>query len=189
LLASVACASSSWARARAALLPLPGGLEPETETAAPHRACWYAAYKQRGLRVKLAIDDDGQVGGMIQYLPIEHAPALGRDLYFVLCIWVHGHAQGRGNFQGHGMGTALLEAAEADVRALGAKGMAAWGLALPFWMRASWFKKHGYRKVDRNGIASLSGSPSPRTPKRRAGSKRRTNGRSWCPAKSWSPPA
>ena len=30
--------------------------------------------------------------------------------------------------------------------------MAVWGVALPFWMKASWFKKQGYRKVDRQGI-------------------------------------
>jgi hypothetical protein len=96
---------------------------------------------------------------MIQYLPIECTGGVGRDLHFVLCIWVHGHRQGRGDFQGRGMGTALLEAAEADARALGSKGMAAWGLALPLWMRASWFKKHGYRKADRRGLATLVWKP------------------------------
>ena len=30
------------------------------------------------------------------------------------------------------------------------KGIAAWGLSLPFWMKASWFKKHGFKKVDKN---------------------------------------
>jgi hypothetical protein len=53
------------------------------------------------------------------------------------------------------MGGALLAAAEEDARARGAKGMAAWGLWLPFWMRASWYKHHGYRSVQRSGIASL----------------------------------
>ena len=57
------------------------------------------------------------------------------------------------------MGRALLAAAEEDARARGAKGMAAWGLWLPFWMKASWFKKHGYRAVDRDGIASLVWKP------------------------------
>ena len=37
--------------------------------------------------------------------------------------------------------------------------MAAWGVALPFWMRASWFKKHGYRKADRQGISVLLWKP------------------------------
>ena len=97
--------------------------------------------------------------GMIQYGPIEHSMVDGTGLYFVYCIHVHGHKQGRGNFQKHGMGSALLEAAEADARALGAKGMAVWGVWLPFWMKASWFRKHGYRKADRQGISVLLWKP------------------------------
>jgi GNAT superfamily N-acetyltransferase len=127
--------------------------------AGDHKARWYAAMKPRGLRVKLAIDERGAPGGMIQYLPVEWSPATGHGLEFILCIWVHGHAQGRGDFQGRGFGTALLEAAEADARGRGVQGMAAWGLALPFWMRASWFRRHGYRRADRNGMASLVWKP------------------------------
>jgi len=127
--------------------------------AGDHKARWYAKMKDRGLRVKLALDGGGRVGGMIQYLPIEQAPALGRDLYFVLCVWVHGHAQGRGDFQGRGMGTALLAAAEADARERGARGMAAWGLLVPAFMRASWFRRHGYRRADRRGLSALLWKP------------------------------
>jgi hypothetical protein len=96
---------------------------------------------------------------MIQYVPIEFAPAEGHDLYFILCIWVHGHKQGRGNLQKRGMGKGLLAAAEQDARELGGKGMVAWGLGLPFWMRASWFRRHGYEKVDRLGIQLLLWKP------------------------------
>jgi hypothetical protein len=99
------------------------------------------------------------VGGMIQYLPIEQSPAAGSGLYFILCVWVHGHKQGRGNFQKRGMGAALLQAAEDDARALGANGMAAWGVVLPFWMRASWFKKHDYKKADQQGMMALLWKP------------------------------
>ncbi|MFQ6092328.1 MAG: hypothetical protein ACE5OR_06540 [bacterium] len=35
---------------------------------------------------------------------------------------------------------------------MGAKGMVAWGIRLPFWMKASGFKKQGYAKVDKQGI-------------------------------------
>jgi GNAT superfamily N-acetyltransferase len=119
--------------------------------------------RNQGLRVKLALDDGGRVGGMIQYLPIEHTDAMGSGLYLILCVWVHGYEKGRGDFQGRGMGTALLGAAEADARALGAEGMAAWGLALPAWMRASWFKKHGYRTADRRGISTLVWKPFTKT--------------------------
>jgi len=126
----------------------------------PKRRQWVDRCRQHhGLRARLAVDDGGVEGGMIQYGPIESSHVDGSELYFVYCIHVHGYKQGRGNFQGHGMGKALLAAAEEDARALGAKGMAAWGVWLPFWMRASWFKKHGYRKADRQGLAVLLWKP------------------------------
>lgn len=131
----------------------------ETREGGDHKAKWLEKMRDKGLRVKLALDDKGVVGGMIQYVPIEESLVDGQGLYFVLCIWVHGHRQGRGNFQKRGMGTALLEAAEKDARELGAKGMAAWGMALPVFMRASWFKKHGYRKADSESMQILLWKP------------------------------
>ncbi len=124
----------------------------EMKEAGDHKENWYHKMKDKGLRVKLALDDSGEVGGMIQYTPIEHSFVEGNDLYLVNCIWVHGHKKGRGNFQKKGMGRALLQAAEEDVRARGAKGIAAWGIPLPFWMKASWFRKQGYAKVDEQGF-------------------------------------
>ena len=131
----------------------------EMSEAGDHKACWYNKYKDKGLRVKLSLDEDDSVGGMIQYLPIEESTVEGKDLYFILCIWVHGYKEGRGNFQGKGMGQALLKAAENDARDRGAKGMAAWGVWLPFWMKASWFKKQGYKKADRDSMALLVWKP------------------------------
>jgi GNAT superfamily N-acetyltransferase len=124
----------------------------EMKEAGDHKKNWYNKMKNKGLRVKLALDNRGEVGGMIQYTPIEHSPAEGKDLYFINCIWVHGHKQGRGNFQKRGMGKALLQAAESDAKDMGAKGIVAWGIPLPFWMKASWFKKQGYTKVDKQGF-------------------------------------
>ena len=127
----------------------------EMKEAGTRKHDWYKAMCSRGLRAKLAVDDAGTVGGMIQYAPIEQSFATGKDLYFIYCIWVHGYKQGRGNFRKQGMGKALLAAAEDDARALGGKGVAAWGIALPCWMRASWFRKHGYRVADRDGMRHL----------------------------------
>ncbi|MBL7073811.1 GNAT family N-acetyltransferase [candidate division KSB1 bacterium] len=124
----------------------------EIKEAGNHKEVWYNKMEDKGLRVKLAVDDIGQVGGMIQYVPIEQSFAEGSGLYFINCIWVHGYKKGRGNFQKKGMGKALLQAAETDAKSKGAKGMAAWGIPLPFWMKASWFKKQGYTKVDKQGI-------------------------------------
>jgi GNAT superfamily N-acetyltransferase len=113
---------------------------------------WYDKMKEKGLRVKLALDDNDVVGGMIQYFPIEHSWVEGKDLYFIGCIWVHGHKEGRGDFRGKGMGKALIKAAEEDVKALGSKGLVAWGIPLPVWMKASWYKKQGYKPVDQKGF-------------------------------------
>lgn len=131
----------------------------DAREAGPKRREWLERGLRNGLRAKLALDDNGVEGGMIQYGPIEHSCVGGEGLYFIYCIHVHGHKQGRGSFQKHGMGTALLEAAEEDVRQLGGRGVAAWGLWLPFWMKASWFRKHGYRKVQRQGITLLLWKP------------------------------
>ncbi len=132
----------------------------DAKESGPKRRQWVDRCVQHsGLRAKLAIDDNGIEGAMIQYGPIEHSHVDGSGLYFIYCIHVHGYKQGRGNFQKRGMGKMLLAAAEEDARSLGAKGMAAWGVWLPFWMKASWFKKHGYRKADRQGIAVLLWKP------------------------------
>lgn len=131
----------------------------EIREAGSHKREWYERHKGRGLRVKLAVDEQGTVGGMIQYLPIDQSPAEGTGLYFILCVWVHGYKQGRGNFRKRGMGMALLQAAEDDARSLGAGGMAAWGVSLPFWMRASWFRKQGYRSADKMGMMALMWKP------------------------------
>lgn len=131
----------------------------EMKEAGSHKQRWYQDMKDKGLRVKLAQDDNGQIGGMIQYLPIEQTHVEGQDLYFVHCIWVHGYKKGRGNFQKKGMGKALLRQAEEDAAALGAKGLAVWGISLPFFMRASWFKKRGYKIADKNGMIILLWKP------------------------------
>jgi GNAT superfamily N-acetyltransferase len=131
----------------------------DIQDAGDHKACWYNKMKDKGIRVKLARDDNGVVGGMIQYLPVEYSTVEGKDLYFVLCIWVHGHKQGIGNFQKRGMGKALLKAAEEDAKLLGGKGLVTWGLVLPFFMRASWYKRHGYKVVDKDGMMRLLWKP------------------------------
>lgn len=127
----------------------------EIKEAGDHKARWYRKYKEKGLKVKIALDEKDTAVGMIQYLPIEASFVEGKDLYFILCVWVHGHKAGLGNRQGRGVGTALLDAVEHDVKKLGAKGIAAWGLWLPIWMKASWFKKHGYQKADRDSLRLL----------------------------------
>lgn len=113
---------------------------------------WYNEMKRKGLRIKIALNDEGVISGMIEYMPIEYSCADGFHLYIVNCIWVHGYkGKGRGNQQNKGIGKALLKAAEDDVRTLGMNGLTVWGLSEPIWMNALWYQKHGYEKVDQTG--------------------------------------
>jgi N-acetylglutamate synthase-like GNAT family acetyltransferase len=131
----------------------------DMKEAGDYKQKWYNQMKDKGVRVKFALDDQNVIGGMIQYIPVEQSMFEGENLYVVLCIWVHGHKQGRGNYQNKGMGTALLKAAEDDSKALGANGLVTWGLMLPVFMRASWFKRHGYKVVDKSGMMRLLWKP------------------------------
>jgi N-acetylglutamate synthase-like GNAT family acetyltransferase len=131
----------------------------DIKEAGPQKLKWYNHMKDKGLRVKYAIDDDGTVGGMIHYVPIEYSSFEGKNLYAVLCIWVHGHKLGRGDYRKRGMGKALLKAAEEDVKNMGSDGLVTWGLAIPVFMRASWFRKHGYKTVEKAGMMRLLWKP------------------------------
>ncbi len=128
----------------------------EMKEAGDHKQKWFEKMKNKGLRIKLALDENDNACGMIQYAPIEYSPAEGNDLYFIYCIWVHGYkGKGVGNMQKQGMGKALIQATEKDTKELGTKGIVAWGLSLPFWMKAVWFKKQGFKKIDKIGMQVL----------------------------------
>jgi len=125
----------------------------EMKEAGNHKEKWFRDMSGKGLGVKIALNDEEKAVGMIQYIPIEYSFAEGKNLFIVLCIWVHGYkGKGVGNQQKQGIGKALLNAAEEDVRNRGAKGMVTWGLSIPVFMRASWFKKQGYEVVEKDGF-------------------------------------
>jgi len=130
----------------------------DIKEAGNHKQVWFKKMKDKGLRVKIALEEE-KVCGMIQYVPVEISSIAGEGLYFIQCIWVHGHKQGIGNYQKKGIGKALLQAAEKDIKSMHKKGVVAWGISLPFWMKASWFKKQGYKKIDKNGMAVLLWKP------------------------------
>lgn len=91
----------------------------------------------------------------------------------------------------------LLQAAEVDVKALGAKGLAAPAIFLPLWMKACWFKNQRYQKVDKNGMRILLWKPfvDQATPSRWIRTKKRPSTilgkigvtpfiNDWCPAQN-----
>jgi len=130
----------------------------DMKEAGGHKEVWFNDMRNKGLRVKLAVEND-QGLGMIQYVPVEHSIVQGEDACFINCIWVHGHKPGVGNRQKRGIGTLLLQAAEEDIKSMNRKAVIAWGISLPFWMKASWFKKHGFKKADKDGMAVLLWKP------------------------------
>ena len=127
----------------------------ESKDAGPKRKQWLANSKERGLRAKIAINDDGIPAGMIQYAPIENSFVQCQDLMFIYCIFVHGLDKGRGNQQGKGLGAALLQEAEKDAREECMKGIAAWGLSEPWWMPAAFFEKYGFIQADQDEMKKL----------------------------------
>jgi hypothetical protein len=52
----------------------------ELKEAGDHKAVWSEKMRRLGLRVKLALDDKGEVGGMIQYVPVEVSFVDGKGL-------------------------------------------------------------------------------------------------------------
>jgi len=170
--------------------------EAELASVSPVKLAWYEKQRSHGFRVLLAFSGQTPLG-MIQYGPVESSWLEGKGCMVVYCIWIPPKKRLGGiQARSRGIGTALLAAAEEDARRSGSGGMAAWGLALPLWMRAGWFRKHGYRVVERQGMMRLlyktfeSGSIPPRwrspagqPAKHGSGPVRLTvlsNG--WCPA-------
>ncbi|WP_319562872.1 GNAT family N-acetyltransferase [Marispirochaeta sp.] len=109
---------------------------------------------------KLARLPGGKLAGMIQYVRADESPAEGNDFFFVHCIWIPpAKRNSAGSQRKKGMGKALLKAAEEEVKGKGAAGLAVWGTPLPFFMKSSWFRRQGYRAVDRSGMQQLLWKP------------------------------
>ena len=116
---------------------------------------WYNKKVKQGLCVKIIKDEKENVLGMAQYLPAKETFIEGENIFFIQCIWVHGYDKGFGNVQGRGLGTLLLKEVEKDVKRKGIGALAAWGMSFQEWMPVSWYIKHGYNEIDRDGMKIL----------------------------------
>ncbi len=119
------------------------------------RRDWYEKTKPKGLRAKVLIDDNGDIVGLCQYLPIEHSPFEGKDLLAILCIWVHGYEHLVGNQQSKGYGRHFLEHIEEDAKKSGKKGIVVWGKDFADWNPISFYEHMGYSRVDKEGSTVL----------------------------------
>lgn len=58
----------------------------EMKEAGDYKQKWYEHMKDKGVRVKFALDENDVIGGMIQYVPIEHSMLEGENS---ICGIVH----------------------------------------------------------------------------------------------------
>lgn len=131
----------------------------EMKEVAFHKKKWCSYMEDKGLGAKLARSPEGKYLGMVQYLPAEYSSIEGEGFYFIQCVWIPKGKEMQGNYRKKGIGKALLKAAEEDIRSRGAKGIAAWGVSIPVWMKASWYRKQGYIRAQKEGIMELLWKP------------------------------
>jgi len=97
----------------------------EIDTCAARRLAWLRSMHDRGLRVKVAALN-GERAGFLYAIPIECSPwgPLGRDLLVIPCLYVLQ--------EGHGLGKALIAAAEEEAKRHGRKGIVTIGYRQDF---------------------------------------------------------
>jgi GNAT superfamily N-acetyltransferase len=114
----------------------------EIDSSASRRLAWLGATHERGSRVKVATLD-GNRAGFLHIIPIEFCPwgPLGRDLLVIPCLVSVN--------KGHGVGRALLAAAEEEARRQGRKAIVTVGYRHDSWyMPASFFDANGFSKCE-----------------------------------------
>ncbi len=112
----------------------------EMDACARRRLSWLRRMYDEGLRVKVAALD-GERTGFLYAIPIEFSPwgPLGHDLLVIPCLYVVK--------AGHGVGRALLAAAEEEARHQERRGIVTIGYRHDFWfMPASFFDANGFRE-------------------------------------------
>jgi L-amino acid N-acyltransferase YncA len=115
----------------------------EADACGRRRVTWFRGMHKKGLRVKVAILDEGPIG-FLYAMPIEVCPwgPLGKDLLAVPCLFVLNEHKGKG------AGSALLAEAQEEARRQGKKGLVTVGYYHDFWfMPARFFEKCGFSAV------------------------------------------
>jgi GNAT superfamily N-acetyltransferase len=127
----------------------------EIDACCERRLTWLKGNYENGVRTKAALLD-GERAGFIYVVPIEVCPwgPLGRDLMVVPCLVAQEKAKG------HGVGKALLVAAEEEARRQGKKGLVIQTYDEDFWfMPTAYFAKQGFEEVERTGTYVLLWKP------------------------------
>jgi len=120
---------------------------------------WRSIYQPKGHQAKVLIDDQDQVVGLTNYIPVEHSPYEGRNLMAILCMWIHGYDHLVGNQQSQGYGRFMLEQIEADALRSGCDGMTVWAKDYDAWNPVSFYEHMGYQRAEVSGLDVLVWKP------------------------------
>ena len=110
-----------------------------------HRKNWFKEKYSLGFRAKVALLDNKK-GGFLYVMPIEICPwgPIGKELLVITCLNTDKSLLGKG------IGSALLQEAEKEIKKQGKKGIViiAFDWKEEFWfLPASYFRKLGYKEI------------------------------------------
>ena len=124
----------------------------EIDASSNRRVAWLEEHHAQGVRAKVALRD-GRHAGFLFCMPIEASPwgPRGEDLLVVPCLYVLPHSTD------HGIGGALLEAAEQEARDQGLAGIVLQAIQLEGWwfMPAAYFEARGWQPAAHRGATRL----------------------------------
>lgn len=115
---------------------------------------WLADMSGRA-KVFIAKDDDQNVVGMIQIIPIENSNCHGRNMTFIQCLLVNFYDEAFGNKQKRGHGKALLEKAIEYSKLIGADALVVWGTEYNGMETTEWYKKQGFELLEELSYTAL----------------------------------
>ena len=106
-------------------------------------------------KIFVAIDDEQNVVGMIQIIPIEYSNCTGKNMAFIQCLLVNFYDEAFGNKQKKGYGKALLDRAIEYSKEINADAIVAWGTEYNGLETAEWYKKRGFEQLEKLSYTAL----------------------------------
>ena len=116
------------------------------------KAKWYSEVFDQGVRMNIAINENGDRIGFIEYAPAEHAwrPIDAPGYMFIHCMYIYSNSDKK-----QGNGSQMVKKCEEDAKKLGLKGVAVMTSKGPWITNKTLFIKNDYKVVDKNGRFEL----------------------------------
>ncbi len=113
---------------------------------------WYSETYKQGVRMNIAIKEDGEKAGLIEYVPAEFAwrPVDAPGYMFIHCMFIYLNKNKK-----LGYGSQMVKKCEEDAKKLGIKGVAVMTSKGAWITNKTLFLKNGYEVIDENGRFEL----------------------------------